>query len=1419
MDTRNAVAFLEGGGEMGARMRAFDWAATALGAPDTWPQSLRTIVRIMLDSRYAMWMLWGPDLTFFCNDAYLPTVGLRRDWVLGARADRVWAEIWPDIGPRIDHVLRTGEATWDEGLLLFLERSGYPEETYHTFSYSPVYDDVGHIAGMLCVVTEDTLRLISERRIALLGAIGTDMAAAKTEAEVFEVLHRHLGGGVPDLPCSVTYLRVADARRAARTLATGFADSHPAAPPVIDDDTSWPVLRVLDDATTLEITDLAARMPELPANPWREPPRAALLLPIRQRGDEAPAGVFVACLNRYRPLDDAYRHFVELVVAQLASGLANARAYAAERRRAEALAELDRAKTTFFSNVSHELRTPLTLMIGPLEDLLRDDAHELGSDARASLQIAHRNGLRLRRLVDSLLDFSRLEAGRLAPQRESIDAGAYTTDLASMFRAAIERAGLAFDVDAPAGIPAHVDTAMWEKIVFNLLSNAFKHTLAGSIRVQVASEGESIVLRVADTGVGIPPHALPHVFDRFYRVPNVRARTHEGAGIGLALVHELVRLMGGTIAVESEAGAGTTFTVAMPRHAADADDSAAAGADATGERHRPLVHAHIEEAAGWLTSGEAAEASPSRPAAQPAEASPTVLLVDDNADMRTYLQRLLSARFDVVTAANGEEALAAVEQRLPDLVLTDVMMPRLDGFELLKALRTNERTREIPVVLLSARAGEDSRVEGLDAGADDYLLKPFSARELHARVASNLALARARRSFVQAARDSEARRGFLLTLSDALRAAPSAEAVAHIALAHVGRQLRAACAAYGVVERDGRTLRVVTEWRADGSAGYAPNARFDVERFGEEEARGAGAPIVIEDTRRHPHADAWQQAGIGAVITAPLITGGRSAEIMWVSMPGPRAWDAEEVALLRDTAARAWTEMSRARAEVALRESEERFRTMADSSPLMVWVVDAQGRFEFANRAVLECFDTTLDALRRDGWTPHLHPDDAEGYAAEVAAALAERRSFSVMGRVRRCDGEWRWIQSVGAPRLSSDGECLGAVGSSPDITELIAASDTLRETDRRKDEFLATLAHELRNPLAPIRQAARLAQSETATVAQRRWSQQVIERQVRHMALLLDDLLDVSRITRGRLELRRQRVQLARVIDAALETARPLLDERRQTLALELPVEPLLLDADPLRLSQVISNLLANAAKYSEPGGRVVLRAQAVNGCAEISVRDTGVGIEADALPRIFEMFAQAKSSLDRAEGGLGIGLALVKGLVELHGGTVEAQSDGAGKGALFVVRLPLPTAVDAAERDDALAANPSAAQRMRILVADDNRDAAASLATLLEIDGHEVAVVHDGEAALESAAAWKPHVALLDIGMPKRNGYEVAQHIRAAPWGQAMKLVAVTGWGQAEDKRRAREAGFDRHFTKPLDLDALGAFLGDAVGARRDA
>ena len=1420
------LAILARGGEMGARMRAFDWAKTPLGAPERWPQSLRTVVRIMLDSRYAMWMLWGPECTFFCNDAYLPTLGIKRNWALGARSDRVWAEIWRDISPRIERVLATGEATWDEGLPLLLERSGYPEETYHTFSYSPVYDDDGRIAGMLCVVTEDTERQLSERRITLLGALGTDLAGAQTERGVFDALARHLGSGLPDLPCALVYRADGDYPRVA--FRAGFADSHPlvGSNPAVHGQ----ILPIADVLVSREarLVDLEARRIVLPQGPWPEAPKAALLLPIQQQGHAGVAGVLVAGLNRYRLLDAGYRHFLELVAAQIASGLANAGGYAEERRRAEALADLDRAKTAFFSNVSHEFRTPLTLMIGPLEDVL--DRGELPEGVRYELDVVYRNSLRLLKLVDSLLDFSRLEAGRLQARYARVDAGALTADLASVFRSAIERAGLTFDVRCDTVDDAYLDRDMWEKIVFNLVSNALKHTLRGRIEVRVARHAEHFVLSVADTGVGIPPQALGQIFERFYRVPNARSRTNEGAGIGLALVEAFAKLHGGRVGVASTLDVGTTFTVTLPRGDAHlpADRIVADAAAAAQER---TANAFVEETRSW----DAAIPPPVATTPLPADAA-TVLLVDDNADMRDYLARLLSTRFRVVTAPDGVEALALAERTPPDVVLTDVMMPRLDGFGLLKALRGNERTRDLPVLLVSARAGEEAWIEGIDAGADDYLVKPFSARELHARVANNLAMARVRRQYLQATRAGEARRRFLLEFADALRAAQTPEQVAESAVALVGRELRTTTAGYLEVEPGETTFRVVTEWRADGAAPRHVGARFPVDRFGEHEARRAGLPIVIDDTRTHAQASAWLAEGAGAVVTAPLSSapgrpqarirpdarseegspakGGRSPAALWVTMDGPRAWHADEIGLLREAAERTWAELGRARAETKLRESEERFRTMADSSPLLIWVLDPDGRVVFVNRACREFFGETSGDGSYASWARYVHPDDLDGYSGEILAALRERRAFSVMARVRRGDGAWRWIQSIAAPRFSNDGQFLGAVGSSPDITELIEASDTLRDADRRKDEFVATLAHELRNPLAPIRQASRVTRSPDATDAQRAWAHEVIERQVRHMALLLDDLLDVSRITRGKLELRRERVALSQVVDAALETAQPLLDDRRQQVARALPAREVWLDADPLRIAQVIANLITNAAKYSEPGSVIALGVIAEGREVAIYVQDNGIGIEPALLPRVFEMFSQMKGSLDRAEGGLGIGLALVRGLVELHGGRVEAHSAGPGTGSRFTVVLPLaddPPA-DADERDE-VNENPRPAPSARILVADDNRDAASSLATLLALDGHQVRVANDGEQALVEAERFRPHVALLDIGMPKKNGYEVARAIRQAPWGRGMLLAAVTGWGQTEDKRRAKDAGFDRHFTKPLDLDALSAFLAKSL------
>jgi PAS domain S-box-containing protein len=376
-------------------------------------------------------------------------------------------------------------------------------------------------------------------------------------------------------------------------------------------------------------------------------------------------------------------------------------------------------------------------------------------------------------------------------------------------------------------------------------------------------------------------------------------------------------------------------------------------------------------------------------------------------------------------------------------------------------------------------------------------------------------------------------------------------------------------------------------------------------------------------------------------------------------------------------------------------------------------------------------------------------------------------------------------------------------------IGELKRAEEALRQADQRKDEFLAVLAHELRNPLAPIRYAVAMARKEDTTDARRAQAQAIIERQVEHMGRLLDDLLDVSRITRGTLMLRRSSVDLGAVVGAAQESARPLIEARSHTLRVRLPEEPLRLVADPVRLAQVLANLLVNAAKYTDPGGRIELEASREGGELALAVRDNGIGISAEMMPRMFTLFAQASPALERSEGGLGIGLSLVRGLVELHGGTVSARSRGVGQGAEFVVRLPVGQPEDAEDGQETEAPVCARATPLRLLVADDNRDSAATCAALLEASGHEVNIAHTGREAFDLACRTEPDALLLDIGMPELNGYQLARRIRATDWGRRALLIAITGWGQERDRRQALAAGFDQHLTKPIDPSGLEALL----------
>ena len=730
------LKWLAGGGEMGQRMRALDWSKTALGPVEGWPQSLLSPLSMLLPSKAQIIFFWGPQFVVFYNDAYRPVFGSKHPQMLGMPGRVAWREIW-DTGVNLhgllDGVVRTGEAFSAQDLLFVIERNGFAEETYFDVSYDPVRDESGAVGGVFCIVTETTGRVVGERRLALLKDLAAHNATARTPREACVLTMKTLAGSAQDIAFALAYLD----------------DELQACTPGAED-------------------QLASAKPEIVKK-----------LSMVSSIPGGRAGKLLIGINPKRPFDDQYRSFLDLVATQLATAIANALAYEEEKKRAEALAEIDRVKTAFFSNVSHEFRTPLTLMLGPLEDVLGNAHGPIPPGAAKDLGISHRNALRLLKLVNTMLDFSRIEAGRIQASYEPVDLAALTAELTSNFRSACEKAGLRLTVDCPplaGGELVYVDRDMWEKIVLNLVSNAFKFTLDGEIEVSLrqsflglpslqndGTRDGFVELTVRDTGVGIPPEELPRMFERFHRVKNSRGRTHEGTGIGLALVQELVKLHGGAVRVDSVLNQGSAFSVTIPLGTAHLDPQR------VGKRSELTPtsigsSAFVEDAMHWLPDEEeskkgrtdlpvssiVAEANGELP---PNVKVGRILWADDNADMREYVRRLLSKHFDVQAVADGQAALEAARANPPDLVLSDIMMPRLDGFGLLRELRTDPQLREIPIILLSARAGEESRIAGLETGADDYLVKPFSARELVVRVETHVKLSRIRRQTDAALRE------------------------------------------------------------------------------------------------------------------------------------------------------------------------------------------------------------------------------------------------------------------------------------------------------------------------------------------------------------------------------------------------------------------------------------------------------------------------------------------------------------------------------------------------------------------------------------------------------------------------------------------------------------------------------------------
>jgi signal transduction histidine kinase len=712
--------FLWGNTEMTQRIRRFDWSKTSLGTPGHWSPSLKSVVCLMLANSFPMILWWGPDYVQLYNDPYIPVTGLKHPQrSFGVPGHEGWSEIWHILKPLIDTPFLGGPATWMEDITLVINRNNFVEETHFTISYSPVPDEtvLSGIGGVLGTVNEITESVLARRQMETLRDLGKSIPASLSESEVYSRTLEVLANNPHDLPSSSIY-RIQD-------------HTAEGAPEALQEN-----ILVAAEQRRIVVFPASAERHRMEKGAWDVAPSFYVCVPLRPSGSRMPVAVLVAGLNPYRKFDDSYHNLFQLIADQVSLGLNNVFAYEEERNRSRSLEELDKSKTIFFSNISHEFRTPLTLMLGTIEESLKRSALPAGDHER--LQIAHRNALRLLRLVNSLLDFSRIESGRQKAAFALTDIATLTRNLAGNFRSVIEKAGLEFDVEVQTpGEPVYVDRSMWEKVVFNLLSNAFKYTLQGTISVRLSGREHQVLLKIADTGTGIPEKELPHMFDRFHRVENARGRTFEGTGIGLSLTRELVHLHNGDITIQSVEGQGTVVTVTLPTGKDHLPSGQIAGyVEGWDETHSGI---YIDEAGALLEPPAFREQD-----AQGQGKKDTILVVDDNSDMSHLICSVLQKYYHVVSASNGKMALEKIAAGTPDLVLTDIMMPEMDGIQLLKTLRQDRRTARLPVVLLTARAGEESMMEGFETGADDYLVKPFTANELLSRVRAQVSISRKR---------------------------------------------------------------------------------------------------------------------------------------------------------------------------------------------------------------------------------------------------------------------------------------------------------------------------------------------------------------------------------------------------------------------------------------------------------------------------------------------------------------------------------------------------------------------------------------------------------------------------------------------------------------------------------------------------
>ncbi|WVR09485.1 hypothetical protein IAU60_006553 [Kwoniella sp. DSM 27419] len=1406
-------------------METMDWSKTALGPRDQWPQSLKTIVALVLNYPHQCCLWWGKDLTLIYNEAYAEMM-VKHPHIFGMSGPVAWSEIWNSLGPLSELVLSGTPVSKEDDFLLFKQlphQGGGILEEYHSWMWVPVLQEDGTFGGLWNATISTTKKVLGERRMATVREMGQRTAVARNMEEFDAAVIEILASNARDVPFAALYhvdnitgtkqttngrsntaevTRVEDPQEVCRLQvklagAVGVPDNHPSTPKMVnmvvrhrlrstvslprvprsptlsvtssvstapisplpmDDDgpqlkmDCWPIKEALRSNRLVLVEDCSTLIEGFSIRVWDELPTAAVVVPITNESEDGlPSAVLVLGLNIRRPFDDDYESFIHVLRLQLASGIAAVRSYEAERQRIDELAALDRAKSLLFSNVSHELRTPLTLIAGPLDDILQEMPE---GSRKETLVMARRNVRRLTRLVSTLMDVSRLEAGRLKGSFRPVNLGIMTKDLATLFRGAIEKARLKYEVNCdltPRDV--FIDLEHWEKIVFNLIGNALKYTMSGTVAVTLRYERNEAIFAVQDSGVGIPASDINLVGERFHRVQSV-SRSHEGTGIGLALIKELIKLNGGTMSIEStvaeesiDGSHGSTFTVRIPlgnKHLPpDALETGPMAQNTQGRYGQGMV----DEAMQWTRNRDTnsvassdetdntvgdTNSSGSRsldPSTLYFKKTDVVLLVDDSFDTRKYIRSVFAPFCSVIEACDGLEALEHCKKAVPDLIISDVMMPNLDGFGLLQALKESKELAIVPIIMLTARGGDEAKVDGLLAGADDYLSKPFNARELIAR--------------------------------------------AHMQM-QLGKKRRALEAAF-----DERTmeLRVLSE--------YSPVGIF---RTNEE----------AEVTYTNP---AWHEMSGYPVDTAVDQWPGYIKE--------------EHRSSLMDFAT------------LLFDNNENEIARSTD--------------YQFSNGRWAQ-----LKAIRLDRVAPGM-----KGVLG-VVIDITERKINEESQRLRMVEADQRRREA--------------------------------EEAKRQQELLIDITSHEIRNPISSLMQMSssstnllslqeqlELVVAEKSTFKPTKQLLNNIEEDLDALESIYQCGLAQERISNDVLSLGKIQLEMFDVEVDMLREAQKVLsifqnEARMKRIGLNLKlgdgVDKLglaMVKTDPVRLNQIVTNLLSNAIRFTSTsdvrqielafdisfdppiGERAVMprKPELPKDLADdqpiylyFAVTDTGPGMTEAELDLLFQRFSQVSLKTHTIFGGSGLGLFVCRKITELMGGKIDVISTK-GQGSTFRFYIKARTC-KTAERLSGKALSHEAKRRLaakketprfaglskkpHVLIVEDNMINQTVLARQLRHCNVTCDVASNGLEALQKIRAVQSldnpkagqsfDCILMDLEMPVMDGLTAVKHIREEEAAGKLSLnlvIALTGNARQGQIDEARASGMDEVIIKPYRLDNL--------------